>query len=89
MCVRVGGDSIERLELFDEFEEWFLFHSHYCIVVAATLPALVAPFLALSTARKAASVAPDSKGATPTLPPQHAHTSAPAEQPHAHARPPS
>lgn len=27
--------SVSRLELFDEFEEWYLIQSHYCLLVAA------------------------------------------------------
>lgn len=32
----------ERLEMFDEFEEWFLIQAHYCIAVARREPAAAA-----------------------------------------------
>ena len=34
-CIdRVDRQRIEKLELFDEFEEWHLIQGHYCLVLA-------------------------------------------------------
>jgi hypothetical protein len=35
---RNDRQRIEKLELFDEFEEWTLFSLHYCIAMAVNLP---------------------------------------------------
>ena len=34
ICLPQDKARVERLELFDEFEEWHMIQDHYCIVVA-------------------------------------------------------
>jgi hypothetical protein len=28
--------SVEKIEIFDELEEWYLIQAHYCLVIAVT-----------------------------------------------------
>ncbi len=40
MFFQFCGDSIERLEIWDEFEEWNMIQAHYCIAMAVRDPAV-------------------------------------------------
>ena len=39
---------IERLEMFDEFEEWALLQGHYCLTLAVLMQTAESPLSALA-----------------------------------------
>ncbi len=76
----------ERLELFDEVEEWHLMSAHYCIAVAVRGDVGAAPPRAADAAAAAAAAAAAPSPAAVAAAVVHAHEAAAAAAGGAHAR---